>query len=638
MHLFWERLINGMPSLHRPNKGCTSGGKHILVIDFEVPRFDTNSGGLRMFEMLKLLRGMEWDVTFIPYDLQKRSRYANKLENIGIRFLFPSSIRRHLKEEGNSYNAILTCRAYETYTLLPAFRRFAPQAQIIFDTVDVHHLRMERKAHLHDDAELHAKARRWKRRELDLMQQADCTLVVSEEEKKYLQNVVPDVDVHVVSNIHTTIEKPRWDDARKNILFLGNFHHEPNRDALEYFVRDIFPLIRAKNPDVVLDVIGDMPHDSIEYLATSSIRIHGYVPDLTPLFATAFASIAPLRFGAGVKGKLHMSMSYGVPCVTTSIGAEGMHVEHGKHMLIADEPEMFAQQVIALHENRTLWQTIATNAQQVLEKYFSPQAARKNVEEMFEHLHRTSRNRDPRVLAVIPCGGKDPAMLRRCLATLHHASTGVSVRTVVILCPATKEKTAALRAVLPTNVELITLPAPFSFAASNNAGLALLRDEEYVLMLNDDCFFRGTHDLRSLIAALHKKNLACVGPWLHHQNFTSELPPEKKSWGVARTHRPLIGACLLWERKWLDRIGFFDESFSGYGMEEADLLYRLLDSGGRWGRFDRIIVDHMHHATFGGTIKDEEPHHRNLKRWAEKYPGVHSWGESEEWRRNLKPT
>ena len=241
------------------------------------------------------------------------------------------------------------------------------------------------------------------------------------------------------------------------------------------------------------------------------------------------------------------------------------------------------------------------------------------------------------MFVIIPTGAKDGAMLRHCLDTLRRAADGITLRIVIVLCPSDSAKIDTVRSVMDGTEELITLPAPFSFARSNNAALDRLRDESAILLLNDDCFFRKKSDLRRLTDMMSRKHLACIGPRIHNLAFAGELPRERRAWfGVTRSPFPLVGACLLIDRAWLDTIGRFDEDFSGYGMEEADLLYRMLEKGGRWARYDRVQVDHLHHATVGGTIKEEEPHLRNLARWAEKYPGVHSWGGSAQWHRNLQ--
>lgn len=239
------------------------------------------------------------------------------------------------------------------------------------------------------------------------------------------------------------------------------------------------------------------------------------------------------------------------------------------------------------------------------------------------------------VHVIIPTAGSPLWMLRRCLRNLRKAGRGIRIRVIVVLCPADPEKEKAIHSMLAPTDTLLSLLPPFSFARSNNAALALLKEEQYVLFLNDDCFFRKSGDLLRLMSTIQSERLAYTGPWLEHWQCKEELPVEERTDGVVRTSSPLIGACFLCDSRWLNTTGFFDTSFDGYGMEEADLSLRMLLQGGRWARDDRIVVDHIHHATVGESIKSQEPHLRNLRRWQEKYPDIHSWGAGQPWQTNL---
>lgn len=251
-------------------------------------------------------------------------------------------------------------------------------------------------------------------------------------------------------------------------------------------------------------------------------------------------------------------------------------------------------------------------------------------------LFRRPRPAGVRILAIIPTSGISRKMLRKCLRRLRRAARGIELKTMLVLCPHNPDREKEVRTAMGAKDELICLPPPFSFTRSNNAALTILQDEEYVLFLNDDCFFRGRGDLLKLLKTMRKEKLACVGPWLDHWQCRDELPPENRTDSATHTPRPLIGACILWDAAWLKKTGFFDESFSGYGMEEADLSLRTLLQGGCWARDDRIVVDHIHHATVGKSVKSEAPHLHNLRRWQEKYPGIHSWGEGEPWQMNMQ--
>ena len=178
---------------------------------------------------------------------------------------------------------------------------------------------------------------------------ADLTLVVSPFEKGILEKECPGIDVRILSTIYPLEERdvPGF-DGRRDIVFIGGFQHLPNADAVLYFAREIFPLVRDRLPDAVFQVIGPDAPPEILALASPSIQILGHVPDVRPLFDRARVSVAPLRFGAGVKGKVNQSMALGVPTVVTSIAAEGMYLVHENNAMIAEDPERFADAVVRL--------------------------------------------------------------------------------------------------------------------------------------------------------------------------------------------------------------------------------------------------------------------------------------------------
>src|SRR5207253_325568 len=136
------------------------------------------------------------------------------------------------------------------------------------------------------------------------------------------------------------------------LLFIGNFNHSPNSDAVEFFIESVLPLIRRSLPDVKFDVVGSNAPPHFQQYASDMVSFHGYVPDIAPLFGSRRVFVAPLRFGAGVKGKIGDALSYGLPVVTTDVGAEGMGFENGKHILIANDAASFAEMVIRVYRRR----------------------------------------------------------------------------------------------------------------------------------------------------------------------------------------------------------------------------------------------------------------------------------------------
>jgi glycosyltransferase involved in cell wall biosynthesis len=163
---------------------------------------------------------------------------------------------------------------------------------------------------------------------------------------------------------------------RHDLVFVGGFQHPPNTDAVTWFVRDVFPLVRAKLPDVKFHVIGSKVPASITALADEHVIVHGYVEDIAPYMDDCRVSVAPLRYGAGVKGKVNMAMSYGLPVVATPAAVEGMHVEPGQDVMVAADADAFADAVIRVYGDADLWGTLSARGLDNVRRHFSFDAAR----------------------------------------------------------------------------------------------------------------------------------------------------------------------------------------------------------------------------------------------------------------------
>lgn len=239
--------------------------------------------------------------------------------------------------------------------------------------------------------------------------------------------------------------------------------------------------------------------------------------------------------------------------------------------------------------------------------------------------------RGPRTHVIIPTAGRDLDLLTSCLRALAAASLDVQLRITIVVCPVSGPLSPAIGTLAP-DATVIALPGPFNYARSINVGLREPDDSPYVLLLNDDCRLTKPGDLAALIALLVRERLACIGPWVMQVQSPGDGYPAIRSRGFVATKTPILGCCALWDRRWLARIGELDERFGiGYGFDEADMLFRARNLGGRWGRNDSIVAEHTNHATFGADVLARPLFRENVMRFAEKYPGVHPWGEGPEW-------
>ncbi len=312
--------------------------------------------------------------------------YAQNLQRMGVEVAYQpyySSVPDYLALHGHEFDMVIISRAEIASRYFEAVRTLAPRAKLVFDTVDLHFVREERAAHLMNDSSLWRAARRRKRQELAIASQCDATLVVSPVEKEILESECPGIEVRLLPNvIDVPRDLPPGYDDRRHLLFVGGFGHDPNIDAVFYFVETILPLIVERLPNVLFQVVGSNVPASIRDLAGTNVQVVGFVPDVEPLLDTARVSVAPLRFGAGVKGKVNQSMAFGVPTVVTSIAAEGMHLVHEESAMIAEDPASFADAVVRLWTSKPLWERLSKNGRESVREHFSVETANRRIDEL----------------------------------------------------------------------------------------------------------------------------------------------------------------------------------------------------------------------------------------------------------------
>jgi glycosyltransferase involved in cell wall biosynthesis/SAM-dependent methyltransferase len=282
------------------------------------------------------------------------------------------NIITHLQQHGSEYEVALLSRAPVAYHYLSAIRRYAPQAKIILNTMDLHYLREAREAELDGGAEKITKAKHMKERELDIIRQCDATIVLSAVEKELLQKDLPGVKIAAIPLIFfDMIPDPPPFEEREDFLFIGSFPHPPNVDAVVFFCDEILPKVQRKLPGVKFHIVGYAPTPEVVALADrKGVVLHGFVKDVDPLFRKCKLSVAPLRYGAGIKGKIARSLSYGLPVIATSLAVEGMEFVDGEHVLIADDPTQFARALVKAYTDKDVWTRMSQiGRSQVLKTY-----------------------------------------------------------------------------------------------------------------------------------------------------------------------------------------------------------------------------------------------------------------------------
>jgi glycosyltransferase involved in cell wall biosynthesis len=240
---------------------------------------------------------------------------------------------------------------------------------VVYDTVDLHWVREARRAACRTDGDsgaLPAKAAALREIELALIRAADSTLVVTDPERAQVEADVPDADVTVIPTVHPTWTEVPPANERSGVLFIGGYEHPPNIDAAIRLIRRVMPLVWQKHPDIPVTLVGATRGHEVQELGSELVTVAGWVPDLKPLLASSRVLVAPLSWGAGLKGKITQSMAAGLPVVTTPIGAEGLEGPEGQHLLVAEDDEGIAALVTAVLEDDELWSRLSRGGQALI--------------------------------------------------------------------------------------------------------------------------------------------------------------------------------------------------------------------------------------------------------------------------------
>jgi GT2 family glycosyltransferase len=348
-------------------------GPSVLVVNDRIPTPDRDAGSARMVFTLSLLARWARPV-FVSLSKHRWPEYERDLWGLGVETMGQADFLREARR-GRFRVAVLS-RPEVADALLPALRRADPNLKIIFDMVDAHFIRLEREHEVTGDPRTAEEAARYCELETRLAASSDLIWCNSTEDERVVRAVAPGVPVETVPTIHELRDAGPPFAARRGLLFVGSFAHRPNLDGIHFFMSEVFPAVRERLPGVTLDVAGpDPPAEVRAYEATEGVRVLGHVPDLAPLFARARVFVAPIRFGAGVKGKIGEALSHGLPLVTTTVGAEGMGLTDGEHAMIRDDAAGQAAAVVELYENAELWQRLAARGRERIEEYFTPRAA-----------------------------------------------------------------------------------------------------------------------------------------------------------------------------------------------------------------------------------------------------------------------
>ena len=378
-HALAEQAVPDAGNVHHARQRSLK--PRVLVIENEVPTPDKDSGSVRLTAIMQAMLDLGHSVTFLAVNGWRREPYTRDLERMGVEVLgVPDEWWPSIDQMGESISHVWISRPSVADAFLNRVRGTLPKSTVVYDTVDLHFLRLQREAATTQDGGRRREARQQEMKEVGIIDQADVAVVVSPHEAQLLAGRTSSPIV-VVPNVHIDRPTANAPDLRDGMLFVGGFRHNPNEDAVVWFVNEILPLVRAQVPLAHLTIVGSEPTPAVYALQSDHVSVLGWVPDVEPSYEMARIAVAPLRFGAGVKGKVGEAMSLGVPMVMTPIASEGMHIQHGVHALVAEEPKEFAQHVVTLLTDNDMWRRLSTAGQRQIHDHFGIEATRAMVAE-----------------------------------------------------------------------------------------------------------------------------------------------------------------------------------------------------------------------------------------------------------------
>jgi glycosyltransferase involved in cell wall biosynthesis len=362
--------------------------RRCLFFDWRTPRIDEDAGSYAALQEMRLLQSLGIKVTFASLEMEYAGRHTEALQRVGIECVYAPHFKTWqalLDERGSEFDFVYGMRFEIMEQVIDGMRSRMPHAKILFNPADLHFLRLIREARLKKSANdpmadpLFAKADGVKQRELSVMQRSDAIIVYNEIEREVVQTNLPGNLVTVLPFFVPTRDTvPDW-SKRSGVAFLGSHQHAPNRDSVEFFARQVMPLIRQQIPDCVFHIYGsemELMRKSLEDLPGVGVVVVGSVKAVADAFDRHRVFVAPMRFGSGIKGKVVMALCNGIPTVLTPVAAEGTNARDQQEVIQAETPAEFAAAVIELHQDAARWQSVSDAALRFARTAFSRDRAR----------------------------------------------------------------------------------------------------------------------------------------------------------------------------------------------------------------------------------------------------------------------
>lgn len=360
----------------------------VLFLDYTTPRPDQDAGSYAALQEIKLVQSLGYKVSFLPMNMAHLGRYTQDLQKLGVEMIYAPFFMtpgEYLEKHAADFDAFYITRYYVARQTLTQLRTLAPEAKVIFNNADLHFLREIRAARSEDNPAMLEKARQTRNDELEIINQVDVVLSYNETEHSVIQ---------AYTDGQATVRKCPWVveptdtvpafEAREGLSFLGGFLHHPNKEGVLWFVREVMPLLSSQGRNGVLSIYGSKMDDEIKALKSDTVDPVGFVEQIADAYDRHRIFVAPLRSGAGIKGKVLSALAHGIPCVLTPTAAEGIGLRSGHDCFVAETPKQWVTAIEQLNSDKALWEKISANAQAYMADAFSFQRGRLLMRDAFE--------------------------------------------------------------------------------------------------------------------------------------------------------------------------------------------------------------------------------------------------------------
>lgn len=639
-------------------------GKRILIIDDIPPLPDRAAGALRHYHTLKQMINLGYIVTYVHlsgknYTDENATGYLKYFKMLGVEFIWfnyeswwsfreTPQVKSVLQDLINTlnlnlrnYNLIYIAFWHIAEYFIDIIRKHVPDVPILIDTMDLHYLREKRQAEISNNAEMIAIANSNKKRELEVYSKADCITTVTENDRNELKKYLSDKSILILTDVHDSVELNTPFEERKDLLFVGNFNHTPNEDAVIFFCKEIFPKIVSQIPDIKFYIVGNNPSDRVKLLTSEKIVVTGWVPEIKPYLEKCRVSIVPLRYGAGNKGKVGETLSHGVPMVSTSIGAEGMNIVNGVHSFITDKPEQFAEYVIKLHEDKELWQKFSTQGKQLITSQYSSKLMRHRLQYILNFSTRESFKKslalnfpNPPEISIILISFNQYEYTKKCITSLVE-NTRISFEIIQVDNNSADSTVKNIRREFP-EVRLIQNKINTGFPKAANQGIQHAIGN-YILLLNNDTVVTENWLERLIEVAESDPKIGIVGPisnevsgvqkdkeanykTIDEMHLYAASVKEKNKDKILKFPRVAF-LCTLIKREVIEKIGGLDERFSPGNFEDDDFCLRAQLAGYKTAIAQDVFIHHYGSKSFkaDGEKKYAERLTINRKIFADKW-------------------